>query len=130
MTGVCAIYVLGDFDWTTGGHLVLHDLGLFLELAPGDLAFFPSASITHYNLPLQPDDTRESLVFYTAGLMFHYSLLQSTTYKDLKLEERDRALKESLRKQLDEGWGRFSLLGDLKQKTKTRRKQRAYKESL
>jgi len=116
VTGVCGIYVLGDFDWTAGGHLVLHDLGLFLELAPGDLAFFPSASITHYNLPIQPDDTRESLVFYSAGLMFRYILLQSPAYKSLTPEEKQQMLKETLRTRLDEGWNRFSLLNDLTQK--------------
>lgn len=116
VTGLCAIYVLGDFDWTSGGHLVLHDLGLLLELSPGDLAFFPSASITHYNLPIKPEATRESLVFYTAGLMFRYALLHSLAYKDLEPKEKEKMLKETLRTRLDEGWDRFSLLKDLTRK--------------
>lgn len=43
--GVCAIKVLGPHNSRLGGHIVLHELGLIVEMRPGDVLFFPSAVI-------------------------------------------------------------------------------------
>ncbi|EIM84636.1 uncharacterized protein STEHIDRAFT_112965 [Stereum hirsutum FP-91666 SS1] len=45
--GPCAVTTLATFK---GGQLVLHELGLVIDLRPGQVLFFPSRSITHYNL--------------------------------------------------------------------------------
>ncbi|TFY71795.1 hypothetical protein EVG20_g1187, partial [Dentipellis fragilis] len=43
----CGIFTLGDF---VGGELVLYEPGLVVPLRSGDLAIFPSADTTHFNL--------------------------------------------------------------------------------
>lgn len=70
--GLCAIIALGDFDWEKGGALCLEEPGVRLQFAPGDIIFIPSASITHYNTPIAPGETRSSLTFYTAGQLFRW----------------------------------------------------------
>jgi len=72
--GICALLVLGDFDHTRSGHLILHELKVILELKQGDLVFFPSAGITHSNSSLRAGETRYSMVQYTAGQLFNYRL--------------------------------------------------------
>lgn len=69
--GWCLLYILGDYDHTKGGHLILWELKLILEVRPGDLVFLPSACITHGNIPLaSADETRYSVAWYTAGGLF------------------------------------------------------------
>ncbi|KDQ06459.1 hypothetical protein BOTBODRAFT_181571 [Botryobasidium botryosum FD-172 SS1] len=41
-----------------------------IELAPGDVIFFPSALITHQNLPILPHEFRYSITGYTASNLF------------------------------------------------------------
>ncbi|KAF7335851.1 hypothetical protein MSAN_02331600 [Mycena sanguinolenta] len=64
---MCAVVALGDFDPTTGGHLVLWELRLLVEFPPGSLILFPSALISHANTPVCPGETRSSIVQYNAG---------------------------------------------------------------
>ncbi|KDQ07624.1 hypothetical protein BOTBODRAFT_180494 [Botryobasidium botryosum FD-172 SS1] len=64
------LIILGMFDHTQGGQLVLHELKVVIELAPGDVIFFPSALITHQNLPILPHEFHYSITGYTAGNLF------------------------------------------------------------
>ncbi|THU93006.1 hypothetical protein K435DRAFT_670982 [Dendrothele bispora CBS 962.96] len=68
--GWCSITALGDFDYTQGGHFVLWDLGLILELPPGCTILIPSAYIRHSNTPIGKGETRYSFTQYTAGGLF------------------------------------------------------------
>ena len=45
--GPCAIFTVGPYK---GGQLVLDDIGLVIDLQPGQVLFFPSRFVTHYNL--------------------------------------------------------------------------------
>lgn len=86
--GVCAIFVTGRFDHTSGGHLLLREAKVFLELQRGDIALIPSAVITHRNLPISEQETRRSLVFYSGGGMFRWLAQGSKPAKDMSAEDK------------------------------------------
>lgn len=81
--GWCAIQALGNFDHTTGGHLVLWDLELIIEFPPGALILIPSATLSHSNIPVQPGETRASFTQFTAGGLFRYADNGCRTEKEL-----------------------------------------------
>lgn len=56
--GVCAVTSSGPYDYRKGGHLVLWELGLIVELPPGATVLFPSALITHSNCAIQAGEER------------------------------------------------------------------------
>nr|GAT56089.1 predicted protein [Mycena chlorophos] len=68
--GWCAIQALGRFDPTKGGHLILWDLKLVIELPAGALILIPSAMLAHSNIPVQNDETRTSFTQFTAGFRY------------------------------------------------------------
>lgn len=70
--GICAVFALGHFNHKTGGHLVLWDLDLVLELAPGGLALLPSALLTHSNVSIADGESRASYVLYAPGELFRF----------------------------------------------------------
>lgn len=70
--GPSAMYISGSFDGSRGGQLILHEPRLVIHLYPGDIIFFPSACITHGNLPIATGETRRSLVLYMAGGLVRY----------------------------------------------------------
>jgi hypothetical protein len=70
--GLCFISPYGFFDYTAGGHLVLHELKLILELPPGAIAFIPSALITHSNIPIAAGERRQAFTGYTPARMFQW----------------------------------------------------------
>lgn len=77
--GVCLVLVLGSFDHHYEGHIVLHEARLILEMKPGDALFLPSVIITHETIPIQPGETRYSIVFYSAGGLFRWQDCGSRT---------------------------------------------------
>lgn len=44
---ICVVIPFGAFR---GGELVLHEMGLVIELQEGDIVIFPSSKLTHFNL--------------------------------------------------------------------------------
>lgn len=73
--GVCMVSSFGNYDWEHGGELFLLEAGLIVQMQPGDLLIFPSASITHGNFDLSstPGQTRYSFTAYTAGALFQWN---------------------------------------------------------
>ncbi|KAJ3834829.1 hypothetical protein F5878DRAFT_544229, partial [Lentinula raphanica] len=65
--GWCAVTALGSFDHRIGGHLVLWDLKLLVELPAGWTILIPSAYLRHSNTILREGDSRYSFTQYTAG---------------------------------------------------------------
>jgi hypothetical protein len=57
---ICLVIPFGDYE---GGGLVLWEPGLVIDLRQGDLIFFPSSKITHFNLHFS--GFRGSLVMHT-----------------------------------------------------------------
>ena len=83
--GWCIIIVLGSFDGTKGGHLVLEEPKIIMEVWPGCIVFLPSACITHRNVPLADPDAeyRFSIVLYSAGGLFRWLALGNRTVTSL-----------------------------------------------
>ncbi|KIO29006.1 hypothetical protein M407DRAFT_71161, partial [Tulasnella calospora MUT 4182] len=113
--GLCAVKTLGRFNWKRGGHLILHKLGLIVEMRPGDVVFFPSAIISHENIPIGDSEKRYSLVWYSAGGLFHWqdanfhSLISWGEVDPIGLDDHQR--KGEYR--WINGWKRHSTLSEL-----------------
>lgn len=68
--GQCADVAGGTFKWSRGGHLVLHEIQKIIQLRPGRMVLFPSAAITHENLPVGLNENRFSYTSHlSAGLV-------------------------------------------------------------
>lgn len=70
--GGCAITAGGNYDYRSGGHIVIVELKLIIEFPPGCTVIIPSACYTHGNLPIGKAETRISMTQYTAGGLFHW----------------------------------------------------------
>ncbi|KAJ7701140.1 hypothetical protein B0H17DRAFT_924760 [Mycena rosella] len=107
--GWCAIQAAGHFDVTKGGHLVLWDLKLAVEFPHGALIFVPSATITHSNVPVGPDETRISFTQFTAGGLMRY--VDNGFRTEEQLQEQDP--EEFARLLLEMGLGLLSTIDEL-----------------
>jgi hypothetical protein len=70
--GWCAITALGNFDSTTGGHLVLPDLRIIIRFPSGSTIFIPSAILTHCNIDIAEGEERSSFTQFCAGDIFRF----------------------------------------------------------
>ncbi|KAJ3832118.1 hypothetical protein F5878DRAFT_548610 [Lentinula raphanica] len=110
--GWCAITALGDFNFQLGGHLVLWDLKLVVELPPGWTMMIPSAFLRHSNTSLQPGETRFSLTQYTAAGLFR--IVDDNGVARNKMTARDLAYAEQRQlEQITEALNRYSTLDEL-----------------
>lgn len=71
-TGLCLVCPFGNFDHTKGGHLILHELKLVLEVPSGSVVLFPSALITHQNIPIRENESRRAITAFTPGTIFSW----------------------------------------------------------
>ena len=70
--GLCVVSPYGKFDWKKGGHLILHELKVVLALPPGSIAIFPSALISHENVPIGIDEERRVFTAYSPARLFQW----------------------------------------------------------
>ncbi|KAL0572267.1 hypothetical protein V5O48_009693 [Marasmius crinis-equi] len=74
--GFCAVTALSPtedgYDYTTGGHLILWDLGLVIEFPPGSTILLPSAVFRHSNVAIGKKERRLSFTQYTSGGLFRW----------------------------------------------------------
>ncbi|KAK1236161.1 hypothetical protein PQX77_000592 [Marasmius sp. AFHP31] len=70
--GQCAVFPVGDYDYTKGGHLVLWDLKLAIQFPPGSVILLPSALLEHCNASISAAETRSSITFYSASGLFRW----------------------------------------------------------
>lgn len=68
----CAVTAIGPFDPEKGGHLVLLDLKLVIRFPPGSTILFSSASIRHYNIPIQRGEKRFSITQFCPGGLYRW----------------------------------------------------------
>lgn len=106
--GLCAVVSLGNYDYKSGGHLVLHDLKLILEFPPGWVIFLPSACITHSNTGISDNEWRSSITYYTAGGLFRWAAYGFQSEKDLRKHN-----PEQLQKMTEEKENRWNYGVDL-----------------
>ena len=71
--GICFASPFGKIDYKKGGHLILHELKLVLEVPPGSFVFFPSGLITHENIPISEGELRQSITGFTPGSLFQWA---------------------------------------------------------
>lgn len=106
---------LGPFNSKRGGHLILHELCVIVEMRPGDILFFPSAVINHETVPISPKEKRYSLVWYSAGGLFRW---RDAGGRLLKLWEKESQEEHAKHQNMGgqhwiDGWKNFSTLADL-----------------
>lgn len=113
--GLCLLFIFGNFDSEKGGHLVLHEPKLIIRLRPGDIFLFPSACITHSNIPIQANETRRSLTSYSAGGLFRYRAQGYRTRAAWAKEDpHGMRLHDALgNRRWKEGWSMYSTLASL-----------------
>ncbi|KIP01224.1 hypothetical protein PHLGIDRAFT_58944, partial [Phlebiopsis gigantea 11061_1 CR5-6] len=70
--GICPIWCAGSFDYLSGGHLILRQLGKVLQFPPGSMILIPSATLRHGNTAIGPNETRISFTQYSAGGLFRW----------------------------------------------------------
>lgn len=87
-TGLCVVIPFGDFDPSKDGRLVIKELGLEFELAPGVPIMFPSAMYTHYNTELKTRGLRASLVLWSGASLFQWVDLKGKAVKELSGTEK------------------------------------------
>lgn len=116
--GWCVVWALGTFDFTLGGHIVLHEAKLIIELGPGDMIFLPSACITHENIPIQETEQRYSVTLYSAGHLFRYRDCGFRTLDATKAADKDawKRYESEGQNRWEDGCNRFATLKDLKER--------------
>lgn len=72
VTSVCGDMSAGLYDWRRGGHLILHEPRVIIELPPGVAILFPSSCLTHENITVGDGETRYSLTWYMAGTLVQF----------------------------------------------------------
>ena len=110
--GICIVSAFGDFDWQNGGEVFLLEPRVVVQLRPGDLLMFPSASITHGNFSLTGGDQyRYSFTCYTAASLFQWVENGMALVKTaVKLGKRPA------KADWEEGWGLYPLWSELEER--------------
>lgn len=70
--GICLVSPYGSYDWRKGGHLILHELKVILALPPGSFVLFPSALISHENIPIAPTEDRRVFTAFSPARLFQW----------------------------------------------------------
>jgi hypothetical protein len=92
--GWCAVTSFGEYDWRRGGHLILWDLNVVIEMPPGCTVLLPSAIIKHSNTLLKGrHDRRYSVAQFSAAGLFRWrdEGFQSDRAYHATLDEEGRA---------------------------------------
>lgn len=84
-TGVCVVVPFGDFDPTASARIVLEELGVEVELAPGVPFLFPSALFYHYNTTLCCAGVCYSFVAWMGASLVQWYKLDGRVFCDLCL---------------------------------------------
>ncbi|KAE9384834.1 hypothetical protein BT96DRAFT_960843 [Gymnopus androsaceus JB14] len=69
---VCGVGAFGPFNHKTGAHLIMWELGIVVEFPSGCGFLFPSATVSHANVPIGPDESRHSAAFFTSSGNLRY----------------------------------------------------------
>lgn len=115
--GLCIDFILGKFDFRAGGHLILHEPRLILELRPGRGVIFPSACITHETIPIAATEIRRGATAYSSGGLWRFIAqgyqTQGAWQRTNPEAEREHAAKGAERWR--EGLAKFLTLSELEE---------------
>lgn len=121
--GLCIVYVLGNFDYRRGGHIVLHEPRLVVEMRPGDALFIPSAAITHETVPIFEGELRYSIVIYTSGGLFRWVDAGSQSKIDWMVSDPSNHdvhfSSGKVEQRWKDGWSKYYTLDSLEQRRLT-----------
>lgn len=70
--GICLIMVFGKFNHAQGGHLVLHEAKVILEVPNAAIVAIPSALLSHENIKILAGETRYVMVLFSSGGIYRY----------------------------------------------------------
>jgi hypothetical protein len=70
--GICLALPIGNFDHTKGGHIIFHELKMYIELPSGGFVLFPSSIITHQNVGISMNETRRSVTAFSSASIFRW----------------------------------------------------------
>lgn len=71
--GLCMVCPFGHFDHKKGGHLIMHELKLVLSVPSGSIVYFPSALISHENIPIAAGETRQAFTAFSPATLFQWA---------------------------------------------------------
>ncbi|KAF9487627.1 hypothetical protein BDN71DRAFT_1353453, partial [Pleurotus eryngii] len=80
--GWCVITPLGHFNSKAGGHIVLRQLGIAVELPVGSSIAITSAVVEHFNTDIDIDETRMSITQFSPAGIFRWIENSFRTNKD------------------------------------------------
>lgn len=109
----CFVIPTGTYDPTQHGLIVLHELKIAIQAAPGDVVFFPSALIRHGNTPIAPTAIRRSWTLFTAGSLYRWWDAGFRTLRSMSAVER-KEFGELVKARLRERMARHMTLEQLK----------------
>ncbi|KZV75991.1 hypothetical protein PENSPDRAFT_570579, partial [Peniophora sp. CONT] len=111
----CAITAMGNFDADRGGHLILHQLRMYIRFAAGRTILLSSACIQHANARIQKGETRESFTQYCPSGLLEWA---AHDFKPANKYSKTPQLRARLEAEAGEGWeaqlGRFSTTKSLR----------------
>ncbi|KAJ7589741.1 hypothetical protein C8J56DRAFT_783978, partial [Mycena floridula] len=82
----CLITSLGNFNHNLGGHMVSEDLKLVTDFPCGSSIMLPSASVSHGNTSIGPNEERFSMTQYCAGGLLRWVEYGMKSAKSLEAE--------------------------------------------
>jgi hypothetical protein len=95
--GVCLVTCMGDHDSKKGGHIILWELGVFIEFPHGATIAIPSAVITHSNLPVAKHERRVSFTQYCSGALLRW--VDNGGKTDVEMTKKELAAAKAARKE-------------------------------
>lgn len=97
----CAITAMGNFDADLGGHLILHQLRMYIRFAAGRTILLSSACIQHANAHIGPGETRESFTQYCPSGLLEWA---AHDFKPANKYDKTPLLRARLEQDAGEGW--------------------------
>ncbi|TFK61111.1 hypothetical protein BDN72DRAFT_778616, partial [Pluteus cervinus] len=88
---MCAITAFGRYDPKKGGHLILVDLKLAIEVPPNSTVLILSGVIAHANTPVRSGEVRRSLTQFCAGGLLRFVAHGFRTVTSIKEEFGEKA---------------------------------------
>ncbi|KAF7320031.1 hypothetical protein MKEN_00787100 [Mycena kentingensis (nom. inval.)] len=115
---ICTAWAGGKFNHKKRGHILFLELKIALEFPPGTLVLFPSAILTHANIPVAPHEQRVSIVQYTPGNLARFVDNGFRTEAQYLAEDEEgyHEMMERKRTRWAKGLALFSTIDELKLK--------------
>jgi hypothetical protein len=84
------VTAFGDYDPDAEGHLILHDLKIFIRFPPGCTILLLSASLSHGNVPVAATSTRTSFTQYCQGAFIRHVDWKFRDWADLSTVRQEK----------------------------------------